>query len=201
MEFTVQTDKQQSQPTVSNRLRDEAARNPVFSAVAHAFALRQRARQQITMARLKVAMASEGYEFTRVQLEQVLKFLASQNLGTLDYGPKGRVRALKNIKVTLQSIGLAAVAGKQSFERLRVPSKFIKLPETKEVSTADVFATPAPPPTHKVPPFTPADKHKSRQYQAAMTVTVDGEEIRFDIPKKVTMEQFFKILAGLYELA
>lgn len=195
---TVQTALVQPSKTVL-ALREEAAKNPVFNAVAHIFAIRRRARQQVTIQRLQVAMTQEGFTFTRNQYENVIKFLASQNLGTLERNHKGRIRALKNIKVTLQSIGLAAIARKNTFDKFSVPNRFIKLPVLKTDSTEMEAATVQPKPPKSPPPFTPTPENRARQYEAGMVVTVDGEEIRFELPKKVTMEQFFKILAGLYE--
>jgi hypothetical protein len=105
-------------------LRKEAESNKAFGAICHLFAMRERARNVITLVALQNKMKAEGFDFEAAQYEGVLKFLASNGVGKLDYDPKGRLRALKDISVTLQSIGQAAIARRESLQGLKRRHKF-----------------------------------------------------------------------------
>lgn len=87
----------------------EIAKDPVANAVLHVLALRQRTRKEITVSGLSLRMGRENYKYTRAQLAQVLKSLASLGLGVLHTDAKGRPKALKDIKISLQSVGRAAL--------------------------------------------------------------------------------------------
>lgn len=112
---------------ISLRLREEANKNKVFHSICGIFALRERTRRQISIVNLIMVTRKEGFEFTRVQLEDVLKFLASLGIGRLDYAKKNRLRALKDIRVTLQSIGLAALAKQETLTKFNIPTEFMSL--------------------------------------------------------------------------
>lgn len=92
-------------------LSREAKENKAFNAFAHVCALRKRARGQITMVGLAQRMKKEGFNYTPAEYEKILKFLAAHNLGKLRTNSKGRVVALDDIKLSLQSIGAAAISG------------------------------------------------------------------------------------------
>jgi len=99
-------------------LRAECARNPILSAVCHVFAIRERARQQVTIGSLVLRMAQEGYKYTKGDYQNVLRFFANLGIGTLEFNPNNKeVRALKNIRLTLQSIGRAAVTTDNVLEK------------------------------------------------------------------------------------
>lgn len=202
----MQTEVRTKATSQIERLRTEAAKNPVFAAVSLVFALRQRARQQVTMSRLKVVMAAEGYNYTKMQLEDVLVFLSSIHIGVLDRSARGRIRALKGIKVTLQSLGAAALTKQDKLEQYSAASRFIKLPTIVGEKPTAPHASPAPKlvpkpvePKVEAPKVPPGQPSAKRQYPASLIVTVDGNDIEFELPQKVTMEQFFKILGSLYE--
>ena len=113
-------------------LKKEAKDNPVFSAVAHVFAVRQRARQEVTMKRLLAKMKAEGFSYTESDYSPVLKFLAHLGFGRLETNAKGQVLALRDIKTTLQSIGAVACGEKgklQSFNKRHQFGRLIDRPK------------------------------------------------------------------------
>lgn len=120
--------KQESSPMLITLLQREASNNPVFRSIAEMFALRERTRQQITVHSLSATMKKEGYDYTKSQLREVLRFLASLRLGRLELSPKGTIVALKGITYTLQSIGMASVSNKASLSKHNIPIPFKRLP-------------------------------------------------------------------------
>lgn len=112
-------------------LNNKAASSKCANAVFHAFALRQRARQQVTLVALMAKMENEGFKFKVSEYQDVLKFLGDLGLGTLAFGAKGQIRALTQVKITLQSIGEAAIGSRTKFDSFKQRAKFKKL-STKE---------------------------------------------------------------------
>src|ERR1700722_8921493 len=129
---------------IPERLQAEAQKNECFAAICTVFALRERTRSQVTVQSLMATMEKEGFKFSREQYEKCLVFLATLHIGKLDHDMKGRVRGLKNINITLQSIGLASV-GKQVLKRYSPKKPFTRLPEPT------VLKQPLPEPVSKAP--------------------------------------------------
>lgn len=168
-----------------DRLKDEAIRNKTFNAVAHIFAIRERARQQVSVVALAAAMKKQGFEFSRNEYEHVLKFMGSLGLGTLDKDSRGRVRALKGIKLTLQSIGLAAVGEKKELTKYSPAAKFSKIPGVPQTILDK-------------PPTTPKPTASKSVCKVTFTVTVDDKTVVFDIPEGVPKEDLGQFIASLY---
>ncbi len=131
------------------RLKGEAEINPAFAAVCLAWSMRERTRRQVMLSTLVVAMAAEGYNFAKEEYAKVLEFMASVGLGRLERDSKGRIRGLKDITVTLQSIGLASVSNK-ALIRFNPPKPFTRLRELpagtiKQLPKAPVVAIVEPP--------------------------------------------------------
>ncbi len=159
-------------------LKREANRSPAANAVFHVFADRQRARQSINTAALVVRMEREKFDFPVKQYEDVLKFLSTLGLGTIVLNNKGRVKGLTNIKVTLQSIGMAALSESraQRFEGFRAKPKFQKLPTEKPVEAP---AAPAPKPLGKATGAVAG-------FPVSVTVVVNGKPVNFRIPNELS---------------
>lgn len=165
------------------KLQEEAKRNEVFSAICYVFALRHRARQQVTVGTLRLKMAQEGYNFSKTQCQQVLRFLSSLGIGYLEFDQATKeLVALKNIKLTLQSIGLAAIGNTGNLVRFNPLTEFLELP----VKTA-VQPAPAPP----KPKVTDA-------FDAALTVNVEGRLMTFDISNGLSAKELIKLISDRY---
>jgi hypothetical protein len=113
---------------------EEAKRNPASNAVLHAFAVRKRTRATIMLASLYNAMKKEGFNYPRSEYIPVIKSLAKAGVGSLILDKKGKVRGLKDIKVTLQSLG-AAVANTPGVELrpFKERNRFLKIAPKPEV--------------------------------------------------------------------
>lgn len=109
-------------------LRERATKSPVFSALAHTFAMRERTRQQIVLTTLFNTMVKEGFNFKKSEYAKELEFLAFLGIGKIDRDGKERTRALKGIKVTLQSVGMAAISKQDTLAKAHFSATFAKLP-------------------------------------------------------------------------
>ena len=184
--------KQRSEATVTaprmnnaqvvEALKAEAAKNPVFNAVALVFAMRERARQQVTIGALSLRMAQEGYNFKRSDYQNVLRFLASIGIGTLELGEGNTPRALKNIRLTLQSIGEAALGSQPNVEKFQPAFEYqrVMAPIAQPLQTIVPAAVMAAP------------------LKAALTVHIDGKPITFEMPQGLTAAQLGEMLAQMY---
>ncbi len=112
-----------NQNNVVELLREKASTDPVSSAVLHMWALRKRARHEVTLDGLAARMKAEGFIHDKRQYEPILKFIANLGLGRLQVDAKGHVIALKEIKTTLQSIGRAACDVRAADDALKIYRK------------------------------------------------------------------------------
>lgn len=174
---------------LTKAIKVEAAKNPVFSAVCHIFALRERARQEITMSRLMYATAKEGYSFTKQQHADVLKFLASIGIGKLDIDARGNIKALRGIRVTLQSIGMAGVGDKVDLAKFEPSVKFNSIVPPKFSNGVGAVHVPVPPP--QTPRGAP-------RHAANFTVFMDGKPVVFEVPKGVTTQELVNVLSAIF---
>lgn len=110
-------------------IRAEAQRNEIFGAICYNFAHRQRTKETLTVRGLKARMEKEGADFRREDYVKAMEFLASLGLGTLKRDNKGRVTALTNMRVTLQSIGQASALQVKDLKNFKRQRRFSKLPE------------------------------------------------------------------------
>lgn len=94
-------------------LRTEAAKNTALGDVLHMLATRERARFMISLSALTVRMHREGFKGTRSEYGLALAKLATAGVGALDRDPKGRVRSLKDIKISLPTLGRAVLGEDQ----------------------------------------------------------------------------------------
>lgn len=113
---------------VVNALRKEADENKVSNAVLHVFAVRQRARNVIILNSLANRMRREGFSFKKEEYVPLLKLMANLGLGVLMLDPKGKVKGLKDIRITLQSIGTAGCGHGNELKSFIKRNKFTPIP-------------------------------------------------------------------------
>lgn len=142
--------------SIPERLSALASQNKAFNAIAHIWSLRERARSQVTVHTLMTTLKIEGFDYQKSEVVEVLKTLANMKIGRLELNSKGETIALKDVKYTLQSIGLASVSKKPLsphtpktvFTKLPIPKKkidpFLKkeIEPTKTVVVDEVLKTP-----------------------------------------------------------
>lgn len=114
--------------TVIETLKHDADKDAAFNAVCHVFALRKRARHMVSLRALTKKMEAEGFKYSTEQYASILKRLATLGVGRLETDAKGKVRALRDIKLTLQSIGKAALGERLTVARRNARNVFTQLP-------------------------------------------------------------------------
>lgn len=165
---------------VVQRLQTEAASNKVFKAVCQLFINRERTRQQVTVPTMRLAMAREGHHYTKDECIDILKFMANLGLGTIDKDYSGEVRALKDIKFTLQSIGDAAL---HKGERLQ---NFAPAPEFKEL------------PKQTIVPLKAPRVDEATSYATSITINLDGSPVNFPLPRGLTLMELGALLDSMF---
>lgn len=180
------------------KLRDEAKKNKCLNAICHVFALRERARGQVTLGALKQTMAKEGFDFKNSEYEDVLIFFGKIGLGTVSKNSKGRVDALKNIKYTLQTIGRAAVSEEHVPTKKFAPrNKYIDAPIVPPVAPpAELtnFERPVPQDAIKVQPGRLVEN-------VALTASINGMPVVFVIADSLETSQLGRLLVKLSDKA
>lgn len=151
----------------------QQASDPVANAVFHMWALRKRARNEVTINGLHARMKAEGFVHSKTQYEPLLKLMATLGLGKLSTDAKGRVIALREVKTTLQSLGRAVCETKSAptLKRYQPKTKFrsLQLEHAEPVKASEET------------PVTRAD--------TSITVTVDSKSMTFPIDKEVSDEE------------
>lgn len=164
-------------------LRNEAMINPVFNAVCHVFAVRQRTRYKVTIANLIATMKKEGFTFSKEQYIGVLKFLGTLGLGQLVLDSKKRVRALDHIKVTLQSIGQTSLGNIDKVKKQHQTKRFSHLigddssPVKPIAEVAKELQVALPKEAFKAPKT--ASKAREAAYPTFLTVLIEGRLVAF----------------------
>lgn len=166
-------------------LQKEVQQDAAFNAVAHVLALRERARGQLTLRALSQRMKKEKFNYSDAQYAAILKKLAHLGFGRLDTDFKGRVRGLKEIKMTLQSIGAAACGQKVSLSHHRQRNRFLTVVPPTDIRNA---------------PPTQAERRVSALAQIekiALSVVINGKSLKLEIPREFTAEEVSAVISQL----
>lgn len=164
---------------MAKTLAEQAEKSKTFKAMAELFASRQRTRQTIVVTSLVASMKKAGHAFTIPDYREELRFLSNLGLGIPVYGRNSEIKALKSIRVKLQSIGSAALKASQSLKAAKQAPTFINLP---------VPTPPAP------KPYVP---HSRTFNKASLTVTIEGTTFMFEFTPRVPIQQVFNLIAEL----
>ena len=162
------------------KLKKELPANPVLHSVLLMFAMRDRTRRTVTVSGLRLKMNREGFQYTDDQLRGVIKTLAASGLGALDVGPKGGVRGIKDISVTLQSLGAAVCGTGSSLESFKTKHHFAKVSKEAAKGPKEVAKKPAL-------KFTPI----------VLTAVVNGKPLNIGIPNSFTLADIGLLLDKL----
>lgn len=167
---------------IVEQLIKEARNNNVFHSICTLFAMRERTRRQVTLSALKLTMLQEGFNYPVAELEHVLKFLASLGIGVLNYDVSGKLRGLKDIKFTLQSIGMAAVSKVNKLDKVIMVNKYTSIvpeivvkPEIKQQVTTK----------------------KQEFYKAYLTVFIEGSPVKINLPGGISVKEIAVLLADM----
>jgi len=107
------TEQNNGASALVHKLQERARMNKVFNSMAHVFAIRERTRRQLTVTSLYAQMKREKFIFSKNDYINELQLLATLSVVSLEKSSRGMIKALVDIKITLQSIGQAALGGKK----------------------------------------------------------------------------------------
>lgn len=159
-------------------LREIAGKSKLAASVFYLFAVRERARSRLTLRNLMLRMKVEGFTFDKTDYNQFFNLLADLQIGQLERGQRGQVKALRDINFTLQSVGKAAVSKIDHLVAFKPRGRLrIDRPE---------------------PPFRPGLTIKApSKTDIKIMVTVNSRPWYLDVPKDYTEEDIAKIICML----
>lgn len=172
-------------------VKQEAAKNPAANAALYVFALRKRTRHQVTLTSLVSRMKAEGFEnFKAEDYAPLLKIMANAGFGKLATDAKGRVKGLKDINTTLQSIGAAAVSDVKGIAMLDKASprhRFGKLSvPTVKAPTKAVEAPKAP---------VQVERRAVERPGIGITISINGKTLSVPVPSNFTADEIASLVS------
>lgn len=162
---------------IADKLIKECETNPISSAVFHVLALRQRARGTVALTALYYRMKKEGFNYNRTDYVPFLQFLAALNLGSLVLDRKGNVTGLKDVKITLQSIG--SIACKQKVQ----PRTFKSRPIFRPLRATVLTTVPV---------------HQDEETTLTLEFHMNGKSLQIPIPKDLTPDEISLLINRLH---
>lgn len=163
-------------------LRKQASQDAVLHDVLLMFGARERARSQVSVRGLSLAMRAAGFKHNEDKYRQVIKLLGSLGFGSVETDRKGKVRVLKNITVRLNSIG-GAVHEKASLESFRPRNRYqsIELPAISP----------------------PLNRRATDRITDLATITItlplNGKNIKLEVPRNLSPEEIAGLLSRFQE--
>lgn len=161
----------------------QMATKKVANDVFHAWALRDRTRQVVTVEALAQRMKKEGYDYPQHEYAAILRQLSNMGLGRLETGAGGKVRALKDVRLTLQSIGRAAV-GDAPLKGWHARNRFGHL-VTSTDSAPEIVQEKAVEPSSTI------------NVGVTLMVTINDKSVGIQIPDNLTVAEVSALVAKL----
>lgn len=162
-------------------LRKEVSSNPVAKDVFHVFAARQRARNRVSVRALSLRMDKEGFKHDPKEYAAVLGAMHKAGFGQLERNRKGKVTGLKDVRITLQSLGAAVLGQKVKLQNLKDRHHYGTL-----VSTAAAL---------KEDPKRPVAVYPFRlSGNVSITFTINGKPIIVPIPGDLTPDEIAALI-------
>lgn len=127
-----------NQKEIIEQLKERVANDKVAKDVCYVWAMRQRARAQVTTQGLAQRMKEEKLEHSESQYNDFLHFISDLGLGKFHRVGKGKAK-LTDIAVTLQSIGAAAVGNTATLDGFKKRIKYVRLSKRSARRSTDVI--------------------------------------------------------------
>jgi hypothetical protein len=162
---------------VIESLKREAETNKVANAVFYVFALRDRTRSTLTIHALDQRMKLNKFIFPREEYCKIVKLLSELDLGTLVTNGKGKIIGLKDIRVTLQSVGNVACNKVGNLEGFHARNKYEVLELPKKTAKPAVIA----PPAHEV----------------MIAVRINGAKFEIPVAKSLSENEIASLIKSL----
>lgn len=168
-------------------LKREASTDKVLNDALHLFASRERGRKELTVGALTNSMRKAGFEYTRKEVAPILIKLSKLGFGHLEKDDKGRVAALRGIKVTMQSLGKVAIQETED-EALQYTTGTRKMPRAPK-------AAPKP---QKQPKQAPQETRPNKTV-LILTVMINDIPINLQVPKGLSTQQIAEVISRFQE--
>lgn len=165
-----ETTNMQMKEEVATTLTQEAEKNPVFNAVAHVLALRERNRHNLTTRGLYYKMRKEGFSYQEKDYIPIFKLLNDLGLAKAHTDDKGRIEQIREFRMPLKAIGAAACGERPT-----------------RVQVLDIQAAPPKP-------------KAMESTLTTITVSINNKPIQVTIPKDITKEELLAILTKFSEI-
>ena len=119
-------------------LKQAASKSQAINDMFHDFAMRERARGQVTVRAFYNRMKKQGFVHTSQQYADGLKVMAECGFGELRYNKRGNIVGLFDVRTTLQSIGEAVVGKKGQLKTWGPRNKYSPIKVTHPSSKQSV---------------------------------------------------------------
>lgn len=178
-----------TQKQLIEALKHEATTNTTSNAVLHMWALRERARHEVTIHGLSCRMKKEGFTHDKKDYEPLLRRMADLGVGKLKVDGKGRIVALVEVKTTLQSIG-KAVCGNQfkALEPYKSKNRYVSVPKPVPNNIEKLY------PAQKVLVSTPTSVS---QEPLRLTFTLNTHPVTVSIPSDLSNDDVSQLIGRL----
>lgn len=168
-------------------LRDRVAKDKIARDVFHVMSIRERARNVITLGGLQQRMKKEGYNHEMSDYIDVLKLLSNLEFGTLITDNRGKVTGLGDIKITLQSIGAAAMGKSDDLVGWKPRNKYVPINTVAEVIQ-----------TRETP--RPRAPSSSSTEGVSLTIVINGKPVSFNIPNDLNEKEIAQLIVTLRQV-
>ncbi len=173
-------------------LKNKAIQSPVFAAVCTLLASRDRSRFQLTTHSLHRSLALEGFHYPKVQIEEVLEFMAKNGVGRAVKNNKGATVELTDIKYTLQSIGGVAVNNQAQLVGYHngTPKTSTKRPSIHKDAIIRRQAI--------KPVVVGAPKEETAKTKAYIETLINGKTVNIVLPRAMTEVELGAMLVSMH---
>ena len=180
---------------VVETLKKTTEKSKAVRDVMTSWALRERTRNVVTVEALAQRMKKEGFDHPQHEYAALLRQLSNLGLGKLETSASGKVKALKDVRLTLQSIGKAAVGEDTSLRGWRPRNRFGQL--IASTDRAPELTQEAKQPEAPKPLTQEAPKPAPMAVGVTLVVNINGKPVNIPVPDSLTVQEVGALVAKL----
>ena len=167
-----------SPANLGTALKEAASFSQLFSDVCTIFAMRERSRAKVTVNTLKRAVEEAKLLYSKEDCRKVLTILAKYGIGRPVKDARGQIKAIVDIKYTLQSIGLTAIGNEGNLKPFHPRVKQVSVPVVQKQESAAPVET---------------KLRKASPPVSNITITIGDKKIDINL----TPEQILELMASI----
>lgn len=165
-------------------LKTETANSQAAEDVMNLLAERQRSRSTLSVSALSQQMRKRGIKHSPSEYREVLGLIAKLGVATKVMSSRGKVQALRNIKVNLSSLGKLAKG-----EKLEINDNNLHNQAAKAIRQPLVDVELAPAPMNKA-----IEELDKKHDTFSFSMIIEGKPIVITIPKGISLPELSKLL-------